>query len=789
MYGQEPLANYNSASHLLMRQNQIYRRTVFNGKEHRMHRLLALRFRPSRPIKGLIFGVVVGLSGVLLAMTPAGRWLEEELGLVWLFQLRGPIPPPSDVVIISIDQASSKQLGLPNKPRLWPRLLHAQLVDKLRHKGAAVIFFDMIFEEQRDPSQNQYFAAAIKQANNVILFQYLYRETLSLPGGTGAATSEAHIERLISPLPELRDAAFGLAPFPLPKVPAKVNHFVLFKPELGQAPTMPVTVLQAYALPVYDELLALLQTQLSTEEIRSLPASSRQLRQTGFVHHVSKDLYALFARHPALASALIEKIKMPTSTLTPAQRALLRAVIEAYQMPASAYLNFYGPPRSITTIPYYQVLQDEGDTIDLTGKAVFVGFSEELQPEQKDGFYTVYTDDRSGLDISGVEIGATAFANLLQRQSIRTPNLWLDIFLLLGWGMLLGNTLRWLTGAIQIPMAMLLGAGYFSMCYAVFTRTQLWLPLSIPLLWQLPLATVGALLWQYLDVQRERRNIRQAFGYHLPIAVVDQLAKGVEHISAIGQHVHGIVLATDAEQYTTLSEKLHPGELRELMNRYYQTVFTPIRAAQGVISDVIGDAVLAIWAAAHDDTARRSQACAAALSIRSAVNKFNIDSAPLALPTRIGLHCGEVVMGHVGALDHYEYRAVGDIVNTATRIEGLNKQLGTRILVSAAMLDGVTGFVTREVGRFRLAGKQQTLTLHELIGATTDASRPPIDQFVDALRAFQTQHWSEAQAGFTEYLQQHGEDGPSRYYLRLCQQYIAHPPPTEWDGTISLVKN
>ena len=745
-------------------------------------------FLPLPSIKGIILGSVVGLTGIIFSMTPAGRWLEEELGLVWLFQLRGPIPPPTEVVIISIDQASSKQLALPNKPRLWPRRLHAQLIDKLRERGASVIFFDIIFEEQRDPAHNLQLATAIKQANNVILFQYLHREILQLPGRAGAAPSEANIERLISPLPELRDAAFGLAPFPLPKVPAKVNHFVLFKAELGYAPTMPVTVLQTYALPIYDELLALLQTQLSAEQIRALPTSAQQLRETGAVHHVSKDLRALFAKHPTLADALIEQIHTPTNTRTPTQRALLLSVIHTYQMPDSAYLNFYGPPRSITTIPYYQVLQDQANTIDLSGKAVFVGFSEEFQPEQKDGFYTVYTDERSGLDISGVEIGATAFANLLQRQWIRTPNPYLDILLLLGWGMLLGSTLRWLTGALQIPMALLLGGGYFFVCYTVFVRTQFWLPLSIPLLWQLPLATFGALLWKYLDVQRERRNIRRAFGYHLPITVVDQLAKGVENISAIGQHVHGIVLATDAEQYTALSEKLAPGELHALMNRYYQTVFTPIRAAQGVISDVIGDAVLAIWAAAHDDIARRNQACAAALAIRSAINQFNSDSAPLVLPTRIGLHCGEVVLGHVGALDHYEYRAVGDIVNTATRIEGLNKQLGTRILVSAAMLDGITGFVSREVGRFRLAGKQQTLTLHELIGSTATVSEQHTDRFVTALRAFQAQQWREAEAGFSQYLHQHGEDGPSRYYLNLCQLYILQPP-TDWDGSIGLVKN
>lgn len=754
-----------------------------------MRLLAAIGFRPSLSIKGLILGGIIGLTGVVLAMTPAGRWLEEEIGLVWLFHLRGPIVAPNDVVIVSIDQASSTKLRLPNKPRLWPRLLHAQLIDKLQQRGAEVIFFDIIFEELRNPRHNQRLAEAIKQANNVILFQYLQRKIIQLPArvGAAAAASEVNIERLVSPLPQLRDAAFGMAPFPLPKIPAKVNHFVVFKPELGQAPTVPVTVLQAYAVPVYDDLLILLKSHLTSEQIRSLPTSSAQLRQQGSIHQITKQLRALFSKHPTLAASIIEKINKTTSTLTPAKRELLLALLHAYQMPDSAYLNFYGPPRSITTIPYHQVLESQADTRDLKGKAVFVGFSEEFQPEQKDGFYTVFTDQRSGLDISGVEISATAFANLLQRQWIHTPNPYLDIVLLLCWGLLLSNMLRWSTGALQISMAVLLGVGYFFVCYTVFIRTELWLPLAIPLLWQLPLATFCALLWKYRDVRRERRNIRRAFGYHLPIDVVDQFAQGVGHISAAGQHVHGIVLATDAEQYTALSEKLPPAELRELMNRYYQVVFTPIRAQQGVISDVVGDCVLAIWAAAQDDIARRSQACTAALAIRSAMDKFNIQSAPLRLPTRIGLHCGEVVMGHVGALDHYEYRAVGDIVNTATRIESLNKRLGTRILLSSAMLEGLNAFATREVGRFRLAGKQQQLTLHELIGPMDLATQQYTDQFVCALRAFQSQHWNEALNSFTQYLHQHAEDGPSRYYIQLCQHYLADPP-SEWDGTIVLAQ-
>ena len=125
------------------------------------------------------------------------------------------------------------------------------------------------------------------------------------------------------------------------------------------------------------------------------------------------------------------------------------------------------------------------------------------------------------------------------------------------------------------------------------------------------------------------------------------------------------------------------------MNRYYAVLFEPVKRHGGLVQDVVGDSMLAIWATTEPDASLRNRACLAALDIAAAVDRFNADSGRLALPTRIGLHSGRLLLGSVGAMDHYEYRAVGDIVNTATRLEGLNKHLGTRMLVSADVLEGL----------------------------------------------------------------------------------------------------
>jgi adenylate cyclase len=726
------------------------------------------------PFKLLGITLVIACSAIVLASTPFGRWLEEDIGLAWLFQLRGAQPAPAEVVVVSIDQYSSHQLQLPNIPRKWPRALHGKLVDRLSRLGASAIAFDIIFAEPRDPLDNAPFAQAMQRANNVVLFQYLKQEN--------RAGNQVQIERLLSPIAAFKHSAFALAPFPLPKVPAKVDHFLLYEPELD-TPIMPVTMLQLFCLDDYAPLLAMLQRQVPAR-LQGLPTTAAQIRSQKNLPQVITALRHVFVQSPGLGPRLLTQLAA-RHDLSSAQRQKLAALIRAYAAPYSLYLNLYGGPRSITTIPYAKVLQD--DSLDLRGKAVFVGFSEQFQPEQKDGFYTVYTDEDSGLDISGVEIMATAFANLLQQNALRVSSGGGDILLLLLWSVLLVIALYSLPGQWQIPLALLMGLLYALVVYTAFSRYNFWLPFSVPLLWQLPLTSVAVLLLTYRRLQHERQHIRQAFGYHLPAPVVDRIVSGMSPVDGSDEHVYGIVLASDAAQYTALAERLSAGELHRLLNAYYEVLFAPIRDHGGIISDVQGDAALAIWPAASNSAPLRRQACLAALAVRDAVDTFNSQQ-PIALPTRLGLHCGEIVMGHVGALDHYEYRAVGDIVNSASRLEGLNKQLGTRILVSQAIISGLSDLYSRELGSFQLAGKQQILTVHELLNGTLDGHDAMANSTFDqALHAFRSQQWQLAQELFTAHLAQRNNDGPARFYLRQCARYLQNAP-VDWQGAIVLTQ-
>ena len=225
------------------------------------------------------------------------------------------------------------------------------------------------------------------------------------------------------------------------------------------------------------------------------------------------------------------------------------------------------------------------------------------------------------------------------------------------------------------------------------------------------------------------------------------------------------------------------------MNKYYEAVFQPVSKYEGFVSDIKGDSMLSIWATANPDAGFRKKACLAALDISSAVDKFKQNFDTLHLHTRIGLHSGYISLGSVGAINHYEYRPVGDIVNTASRIEKLNKYLDTRILVSEEVLHQIEGFLTRKLGEFIFVGKSKPVTVHELISRTEksiEQQRNLCAIFTEGLNAYYEQSWEEAIKSFYESSKINRQDGPSAFYLHLCEKYKVNPPGEVWDGWVRL---
>lgn len=734
-----------------------------------------------------VLAVFIGLLGAAVYLSPQGTAIEEQFGLYWLFHMRGERTAPADVVVIAVDQASATHLGLPLKPSLWPRALHAHLVDRLVKAGARVVAFDLVFDRPgSDARHDEQFAAALGRAGNVVLVERLDFEETRFPGiaPDGSHTHNIHIlqEYTGKILPIIANAARAHAPFLLQKS-SWVSYYWTFRPSGSDMPTLPSLLLQLSSAEVYEHFLGLL-AGIDPALVRRLPANMDEAN----VENLVLDLRNLFMQKPALVKKLQQKLAKETN-LDTLQRRAIRALIDLYGGSEVRYLNFYGPPRTIRTIPYYQLLEGDGSQLetagelDLIGKTIFIGFSAETisgQDKVRDDYHTVFSLP-DGLTLSGVEIAATAFANLLEGESIY-PVASIDgalILLLLGTGVCLlcfiipaKNTV---VHALGMALAGILSFGvYGSVSVWLCGQWQLWIPLAIPLMVQLPAGMIGIVTLLYFETDRERRRIEALFGGHRPESVVQDMVCGAGPIHTEEQLVYGACLATDAEKYTALAETMDPRQLAALMHEYYGCLFEPVERYQGKVSDVIGDAMLAIWAAGSTDPLVRERACLACLGIISAVEHFNQggrDHPPL--PTRLGLHSGEMVLGNIGARQHYEYRAVGDIVNTASRIQGVNKYLGTRLLVSEEVVKGLNGLLLRPLGWFLLPGKSQPINLFELVArqrGSHTAQRQLCAAYEQALRICQTGTRADALQQFEMIHERFPEDGPTRFMLAYCRE-------------------
>jgi adenylate cyclase len=748
-----------------------------------------------RPVAAGLLGITIGVLGVLISASPLGVMLAQNVGLHGLFLLRGPREAPPETIIATMDMASVNHFDLDYKPENWPRALHARLIERLATKGVDVVAMDILFEVPKNPVDDKRLADAIALAGNVIICSSIQRQKSLLKKGAdgGNHGDAANIERLITPLPKLARAAVAQAPFPLPKRPVKVNQFWAFKQSAGDIPTLPVAAIHLYLADHYEALIALLENGGTTLP-PSLPRTRAALLEDGGMFQAIHQLKTLSRQQPALFKQAQRRLGDADYGDRREERAALRALLSVYTGTDSRYLNYYGPPGALHTVPYHRIFDattavaTPGGAMDLTGKVVFIGLSQRMRLDQEDGYYTVYSN-ADGSDISGVEIAATAFSNLLEDTWLRHLTKSAEVAVMLAVGLVTAFAVYYLPLIISLPAVLTLSATYAGLALWRFSVANTWWPVAVPLLVLIPIGYLSALMLKHRDVQRERRNIRTAFGMYLPDTVVNRLAKDISQVTNDARMVHGTCLFADAAQYTPLAEALTPDALRNYLNRYYEIIFQPIRDRGGIISDVVGDAVLALWTTAGPDTTARRAACASALKIGTAIAQAApIEGQPV-LPARIGVHAGHMQIGSVGAIDHYEYRAVGEVVNTASRIEGLNKHLGTHVLASDAVLEGIDNFQIRPVGSFTLVGKSNPVALFELLGPKAVANQQLADLcnlFQAGLEQFRRRAWDRAEALFTRAIQISGRDGPSAFYLEQCRRFIADPPGNGWQGDITM---
>lgn len=719
--------------------------------------------------KALILGLIVGAIGVILRPTGVGVRLEEDLGLRWLFAVRGSLDPPRDVVVVTIDKTSAQQIDKASAHRLgldteqWPppRHVHANVIRALSRRGVSAIMMDVFFRVPRSAAEDDDLARAIGESGRVTLFERVDRFRFS----------DTETIQTRSPIEPLRDAARAVAPFPVPEGALIHSFWAFFDTTSGSTPTLPAVGLQIHSLPLLDRFLLLLQKA----GVRNLNDLSSRVATAADFRRLMQVLRRELKNDPVAAERALTLLGGGAiDGLTAAERTLLGALLKLYGGSDSYYLNFYGPAGHLQTVPFHQLLRDdESPKLTLSGKVVVVGEGASAPvrtAQQEDTFRTVYSTDE-GVDLSGAEIAATAIANLLADRALRV-RFSTDVAILIGFGICVGLLARLLPGLYAGGATLLLGAMFFASAEYQFAEHARLVPVAIPLLVQLPLSLFAGLLARYRDI---RKQVPQEVDPNAPPELAD-----------------GVCLSTDIESYTALSEVTEPRELALLMSEYYRTLSELVTRRHGLMMGRAGDSAMSVWRRpkAHSSLARRfprwlttqgggdkemrANGCLAAIEIREAIERFNARHSTRPLVTRIGLHAGEIALGPVGG----EYHVIGDTANTASRIEGLNKQLGTTLLASESVVRDLDILSVRPVGRFVVPGKSGELTIVEIMGRAESVERATEDlrrRFAAALGFFDSGRSSDAAKLFGEIASDYPSDGPTRYYRQLCEGQPGEP--------------
>jgi adenylate cyclase len=714
----------------------------------------------ARAARALAFGIGLGVIFSVLALSPIGGALEESVSLPWLFRMRGAIEPPSDVVIVAIDKRSADYLKLSRHPREWPRSKHAELIQQLRERGAAAIVFDLKFEKSRSSTEDEEFAEAMRDFGRVFLVKGRDRQEKLEIGSIGPPMVDVPLQR------SLEEAAVGAAPFPIPRVESRrVSQVWAFHADDA---TLPALALHAGA---QDHWLKLLR-----DSGLSIGASTLDEKKISVSSELTQTLRLAFKNNPGFAQKVRHRFEQDfkgrsdnVSNGFIGTSASLEALIRLYEGPDNIFLNFYGPPGTVPTVSYYQVLTGGSavDSINFSGKTVFVGVSELTKPVKEDNFPTVFGRD-DGVDLSGVEIAATAFANLLTDQALKPAGPGLSASILFALGVVVTVCSLTMPAGFALLIAVAIGAGYAVGAQTAFNREAAWVPLATPLLLQIPTALVLGFASQNAFVRRQRWRMQRALGHYVPTKVAKTFAdRGVEP-TALRETVYATCLAADAEGFTTVAEGMTPEAAASFLNAYFEALAEPLERHGADLKQFHADSIMCAWTGPRPDPAVRSKACLAALEALEAVHAFNDRHAPLHLGVRFGLNTGRIFVGNAGAGGHFIYGIVGDIANTASRIEQLNKRLGTRLLATEEVVAGLDNILVRPLGDFLFAGKRSAVSIVEILSTVESASMAQLSlcaRFESAIDAFRGERWEEAEFRFREILRDYPDDGPAGFYL------------------------
>ena len=456
------------------------------------------------------------------------------------------------------------------------------------------------------------------------------------------------------------------------------------------------------------------------------------------------------------------------------------------------WINYYAPDLDLPSVSFYKAIADQDRDVTpgyFSNKVVFVGakLQTHLASERKDEYSSPFSYLPENKWMCGVAVHATAFLNIIRGDYLRVFPYWFNRIMFAVFGILLGGGLVLCRPIWATAIGLFFIAPIYLADYYAFTHHYFWFPWVLIVAIQIPVAIVWSVVYNAVILHVEKKLAQQTLGLYLSERLVKKFAANRVLTKRGATKQLLTILFTDIASFTTISERMDPNELERLMNAYFQSaVQNCIFPTDGTVVKYIGDAIFAFWNAPDLQADHAYRGCDTALRFVALppqqVNGKN-------LITRLGLHTGEANVGNFGSDQRFDYTALGENINLASRMEGLNKYLGTRVLITGDTQKEVQGrVVTRYLGLFRLKGFEKAVEVYELMAfAEKEAeSRPLRESFEAALDKFTKRDFVGAEEAFKRVQEISPDDGPAEFYLEQIQELRATELPADWKGEITL---
>jgi adenylate cyclase len=299
----------------------------------------------------------------------------------------------------------------------------------------------------------------------------------------------------------------------------------------------------------------------------------------------------------------------------------------------------------------------------------------------------------------------------------------------------------------------------------------------------------------FMSSEREKQFIRKAFSTYLSSDVVQEILADPGKLQLGGAKRYMSALFTDVQGFSTISEKLDPEDLVQLLNEYLSALSNIVLDQRGTIDKYEGDAIIAFFGAPLEMPDHALRACTSAIIMKRIERELNAKFAetnlsPMPLLTRIGINTGDMVVGNMGTQQKMDYTIMGNAVNLSARLEGVNKQYNTWILASEDTVKGCGGkIISRRLDRVRVMGIHEPVRLYEILDLAGDASPALIEKvglFDRAITFFENREWSAAETAFETVLKASPDDGPAKIFIERCRLYQTEAPEQDWDGVFSM---